>query len=227
MILQHIRTLSGKGHGPAEFRVRLAGIAVDPEDRLLAVGDREVKRFATEGTLDDRFPTRDAGWSISVDDATIWVGMQGAIVWEGVAGLRDLQDQAGLEELAIGQAVDRQQFGWVDVETAGDAVGVFPWLQGVGGWSADDLGDRRAGGDPPHRDTRAFSDRGARRRAVGAPGGARPGARGSRRRSSGERRDRARHLIVEQRHTAGRDRRLPNGDVEPRSDPLQWPGEFI
>lgn len=75
----HSHTLSGRGEQPEQFRVRLAGVAVDSEDRMLAVGDREVKRFSRNGKLQLRFPTRDAGWSIAVDGDHIWVGMQGAV----------------------------------------------------------------------------------------------------------------------------------------------------
>ena len=79
MRLTHTQTLSGKGPGPEKFLVRLVGIAVDSGDRLLALGDREIKRFSSEGQLEQRFPTRDAGWSIVAKDEAIWVGMQGGI----------------------------------------------------------------------------------------------------------------------------------------------------
>ena len=76
--LRHVRSLSGKGGRPEQFQVRLCGIDV-AEDGLLAIGDREVKRFNRDGTLEQRFPTRDAGWCAAAVGATMWVGMQGAI----------------------------------------------------------------------------------------------------------------------------------------------------
>ena len=76
--LRHVRSLSGKGDRPEQFQVRLCGIDV-AEDGLLAIGDREVKRFNRDGTLEQRFPTRDAGWCVAAVGETIWVGMQGAI----------------------------------------------------------------------------------------------------------------------------------------------------
>ncbi len=79
MRLRHIRSVSGKGQRPEDFQVRLAGIAVDATNRLLAVGDRAVKRFSASGELDVQFATRDAGWSIAVDEDAIWVGMEGTI----------------------------------------------------------------------------------------------------------------------------------------------------
>jgi len=79
MRLQHTRTLAGKGERTDQFRVRLTGIAVDADNNLLAVGDREVKRFTPEGSLDLSFSTRDAGWSVAVGSQSILVGMQGSI----------------------------------------------------------------------------------------------------------------------------------------------------
>lgn len=79
MKLRHIRTLSGKGERPEQFRARLAGIAVDAENCVLAVGDREVKCFTPEGRFDVSFPIPDAGWSVAADGESIWVGLQGRI----------------------------------------------------------------------------------------------------------------------------------------------------
>lgn len=79
MKLRHVQTLCGKGDRPEQFRVRLAGIAVDSENRVLVVGDREVKRFTREGRLDATFATPDAGWSIAADGESIWVGMRARI----------------------------------------------------------------------------------------------------------------------------------------------------
>lgn len=79
MKLRHVRTLSGKGERPEQFRVRLTGIAVDGGNSVLAVGDREVKRFTPEGRFDISFPTPDAGWSVAADGESIWVGLQGRI----------------------------------------------------------------------------------------------------------------------------------------------------
>jgi hypothetical protein len=86
MRLRHASTLSGKGEKPDQFCVRLAGIAVDAEDCLLAVGDREVKRFTPDGNVEIRFPTRDAGWSIAADSESIWVGMHGSVERYDLAG---------------------------------------------------------------------------------------------------------------------------------------------
>ncbi len=79
MKLRHIQTLSGKGERPEQFHVRLAGVAVDSENCVLAVGDREVKRFNPDGRFDTSFPTPDAGWSVAAEGESIWVGMQGKI----------------------------------------------------------------------------------------------------------------------------------------------------
>lgn len=79
MRLQHTRTLAGKGERTDQFRVRLTGIAVDADDNLLAVGDREVKQFSPDGSFGLCFSTRDAGWSVAVDGQSILVGMQGSV----------------------------------------------------------------------------------------------------------------------------------------------------
>lgn len=70
---------------------------MDAEDRLLVLGDREVKRFADE-TLDARFATRDVGWSMFVDDQCIWVGTQGAVDRYDAAGnfVDSIRDEAHL-----------------------------------------------------------------------------------------------------------------------------------
>jgi hypothetical protein len=74
MGLTHTHSLSGKGQRPDQFSVQLTGIAVDAANRLLAVGDREVKRFSADSKLETRFPTPSVGWSIAVDGASSWVG---------------------------------------------------------------------------------------------------------------------------------------------------------
>ncbi len=79
MFLQHTGTLCGKGRRQDAFRLQLNGIAVDAEDRLLAIGDREIKRFAPDGSLDARIATRNVGWSIAVAGKWIWVGMQAMV----------------------------------------------------------------------------------------------------------------------------------------------------
>jgi hypothetical protein len=107
MQLIHSHTLAGEGQGTAQFSVRLAGIAVDPQDRLLAIGDREVKRFSPEGSLELRFPMPDAGWSLAADGESIWIGMQGAICRFDAAGrlLSSMKDQNRLG-LITGLAVN-------------------------------------------------------------------------------------------------------------------------
>lgn len=79
MQVQHLGSLSGKGDGPDQFQVRLVGVAVDDQDRVFALGDREIKRFSAEGKLEQRIELRDAPWSLALDGDSLWVGMQGAI----------------------------------------------------------------------------------------------------------------------------------------------------
>lgn len=106
MKLRHTHTLSGKGERPEQFRVRLAGVAVDGENCVLAVGDREVKRFTGEGQLNTSFPTGDAGWSVATEGESIWVGMQGKIGhFDRQGKLLDTIDDAGRLGLISGLAV--------------------------------------------------------------------------------------------------------------------------
>jgi sugar lactone lactonase YvrE len=104
--LRHTHTLSGKGERPNQFLVRLAGTAVDSQGCVLAVGDREVKRFWPDGRLDVRFSTRDAGWSVAADEGSIWVGMQGAIErFDESGNFQDKVEDTGRLGLVTGLAV--------------------------------------------------------------------------------------------------------------------------
>jgi sugar lactone lactonase YvrE len=76
----HTHSLSGRGDGPDQFQVRITGLAVDGERRLVVLGDREVKVFTPDGKLDTRFAMPDAGWSICISGAFMWIGMQGTIL---------------------------------------------------------------------------------------------------------------------------------------------------
>lgn len=106
MKLRHTKTLSGKGERPERFRARLAAVAVDSENCVLAVGDREVKRFTAEGRFDTSFPTPDAGWSVAEDGESIWVGMQGKIGhFDRQGKLLNTIDDAGRLGLISGLAV--------------------------------------------------------------------------------------------------------------------------
>jgi sugar lactone lactonase YvrE len=80
MILTHTHSISGKGQQPDQFRRLLAGIAVDSQDRLLAVGDQEVKQFSADGVFEQHFSLPSPGWSIAVDAETVWVGLSHEIV---------------------------------------------------------------------------------------------------------------------------------------------------
>lgn len=80
MKFAHIKTFGGRGERSDAFRVRLNGIAIDAQDRLLACGDREIKRFLPDGTVEARLPLPDVGWSITVAGGSIWVGIRGQLV---------------------------------------------------------------------------------------------------------------------------------------------------
>ncbi len=74
MALTHIGSLSGKGQRADQFRSRILGIAVDADDRLFALGDRQIKRFSSEGKFEAQFTIEQLGWCLFADSESIWVG---------------------------------------------------------------------------------------------------------------------------------------------------------
>jgi sugar lactone lactonase YvrE len=87
MQYRQLRTISGKGAGPAQFRDALRGIALDTQGHLYAAGDSEVKVFDADGTLVRRWPTALPPFSIAV--------AAGGGVWVGQAGQIEVFDAAG------------------------------------------------------------------------------------------------------------------------------------
>ena len=79
MKLTHSHPLSGRGAARDQFRVRITGLAVATDRTLFAAGDREVKSFSPAGEFLGRFETRDAAWSVAVDEDSLWLGMQGRL----------------------------------------------------------------------------------------------------------------------------------------------------
>lgn len=77
---RQIRAISGRGLGEDQFREALRGIAVDAEDRVYAVGDREVKVFDDEGKLQRRWPTAKPGYCVALAPRRrVFVGEEGRI----------------------------------------------------------------------------------------------------------------------------------------------------
>lgn len=65
----------GEGSGTTGFREALRGLAVDRQDRLLAVGDSEVRVFDPDGRPLGSWPTGAPGHAVAVDPADrVWVG---------------------------------------------------------------------------------------------------------------------------------------------------------
>ncbi|MBX3434631.1 MAG: hypothetical protein KF847_15035 [Pirellulales bacterium] len=126
------RTLSGRGDGADQFRVRITGLAVAGDGRLFAAGDREVKSFAPDGALVERFPASDAPWSLAVDGDLLWLGMQGRIEQVDFAGIK------------VGAIVDRDRLGLAtgiaavdDLVLAADATHKALRLYERGRWVRD------------------------------------------------------------------------------------------
>ncbi|MFB3826535.1 MAG: NHL repeat-containing protein [Bryobacteraceae bacterium] len=87
---RHVRTLAGKGSGPAEFASALRGIAVDARGAVYAAGDSEVKLFDPAGRLERRWSTARPGLSVAVaPGGSVWVGETGQIEIFESGKLRD------------------------------------------------------------------------------------------------------------------------------------------
>jgi len=86
MVLRHTHSWSGKGQRPDQFEKLLTGVAVDNDNRLLAVGDQQVKRFSGDGRVEQRFSLPALGWSIAVDRESIWIGLSHQIHCYGFDG---------------------------------------------------------------------------------------------------------------------------------------------
>ncbi len=73
------KVFSGKGMGLHQFRSQLRAIAVDSKDWVYAAGDSEVKVFDPEGRFQRRWFTSQPGFSLLVQDGTVYVGQEGQL----------------------------------------------------------------------------------------------------------------------------------------------------
>ena len=105
MRFRHEKVIGGKGEASDQFLHTLTGIAVDTRDHIYAVGDSEAKVYDSEGRLKRSWATNQPGFSITVDEQTVYVGEEGQIeIFEGIGGLlRSWKDPALLGRVtAIG-----------------------------------------------------------------------------------------------------------------------------
>lgn len=80
MQYRQTRILAGKGGGEAQFREALRGLALDPQGRLYAAGDAEVKVFDKAGVLSKRWPAALPPYAVAVSpDGTVWAGQSGQV----------------------------------------------------------------------------------------------------------------------------------------------------
>ena len=79
MRLVHVKTLNCVSQQAPQSRPRLAGIAVDQHFRLLALVGQEIACYSAAGELAWRKPTPSPGWSLTLSEEFLWVGMRGAI----------------------------------------------------------------------------------------------------------------------------------------------------
>jgi hypothetical protein len=99
MQYRQVRTISGKGAGPAEFNQALSGIALDGQDLLYVAGDSEVKVFDATGALVHRWSVALPPHSVAAaSDKSVWVGQEGQVEIFNSAGnlLRTWKDRAHL-----------------------------------------------------------------------------------------------------------------------------------
>ena len=80
MRYRQVRVISGKGAGPDQFVEALNGITVDNTGLVYAVGDRQVKVFGPDGTLQRRWSTDRPGYCVAIDDdKAVYVGEAGQV----------------------------------------------------------------------------------------------------------------------------------------------------
>jgi hypothetical protein len=77
---------SGKGSEPHQFAVALRGVTLGADDRLLAVGDSEVKIFDSSGRLESRWSTSQPGFSVAVNENRVYVGQEGQLELYDLSG---------------------------------------------------------------------------------------------------------------------------------------------
>lgn len=87
MRIQHVRSIAGRGLGPAYFSNELRAVHIDRRGRLWAAGDSEVKQFDAEGRLVQRWATSRPALCV-VGDAQdrLWLGFDGGIEIRDVEG---------------------------------------------------------------------------------------------------------------------------------------------
>ncbi|MGD8374977.1 MAG: NHL repeat-containing protein [Acidobacteriota bacterium] len=79
----------GDGEGATGFREALRGLAVDREDRLLAVGDSEVRVFDPGGGAPRSWATETPGHAVATDSAgRVWIGEMEQVEIFGPEGRR-------------------------------------------------------------------------------------------------------------------------------------------
>jgi sugar lactone lactonase YvrE len=91
--------IAGRGSAAHQFKETLSGIAVDPDDRIYAVGDSVVKIFDAQGELLRQWPTSVPGASVAIDDnGRVWVGQWRQVeIFDGQGKLSDTwRDPEGL-----------------------------------------------------------------------------------------------------------------------------------
>ncbi len=75
MRYRHARSIAGRGGGADRFQATLRGITVDAHDRLYAAGDRELKIFGPDGTLQRRWPAASQPFAVAVaPDGRVFAG---------------------------------------------------------------------------------------------------------------------------------------------------------
>ena len=79
MNVAHVATLGNARGGPL-YEMRLAGVAVAPDDHLFTVGDDSIKQFTTDQTLAGEFELGGLGWSLYAEQDVVWVGMDGKLM---------------------------------------------------------------------------------------------------------------------------------------------------
>lgn len=130
-----LRTVSGQGTRPDQFREALRGVAVDAEGRLYLAGDSEVKVFDAEGLMRHRWFTSRPAFAVAVDGADVWVGQEGQVEVYETGGTR-LDEWRDGERLGLVTAIGFTAAGVLLADARGRCVRHYDldgrWLNDVG-----------------------------------------------------------------------------------------------
>lgn len=130
-----LRTVSGQGTRPDQFREALRGVAVDGRGRIYLAGDSEVKVFDADGVMKHRWFTSRPGFAVAVDGEGVWVGQEGQVELYSTGGER-LDEWRDGERLGLVTAIGFTAAGVLLADARARSIHHYDlegrWLNDVG-----------------------------------------------------------------------------------------------